>query len=290
MQAHTKDTRYGVHFVRPDGSGMHRWTADVPGTHEHPDWSPDGGQIVLNSVRADGGEDVWIGSVDGTQADKVVACTAPCIWADEPSWTPDGTGIIFQRLAARAGGGLTSTLELLEVDTGNVRVVLTMPELQVVLAPRFATAVDPDGGAIGIVDLDAPEPSDEYLTGFDSFANNPDWSPVGDVITFSQPTGPGKPASDPWTIAPDGTGSSLLTDVGIAEAHRTGKAWTAHRPPRTVGGHRRRPAHGPNRRPPAQATREPPGSGAWTVTDPRPRASSASRSSAGVPASAGNVP
>ena len=135
---------YGVHFVRPDGTGLHRWSAAVPGTHEHPDWSPDGQRILLNSVAEDGTEDLWVGGVDGSDAHVLLECAAPCIWVDEAAWSPDGTQVAFQRLVGDATGKLTSTLELLDVATGATSVVLTMPTQEVVLQPRWS----PDGERI----------------------------------------------------------------------------------------------------------------------------------------------
>ena len=170
----TETTSYGVHLVRPDGTDLHRWTAAIPGTQEHPDWSPDGEWIMVNAVQG-GIEDVWVARVDGSDERLLVDCESPCIWADEASWSPDGTWAIFQRLASKDGGGVTSTLERVDIETGTTTVLLTMPPKHIVLAPRFGAdgervtvevvrlpedsfTVDPDGGAIGVVDISAEAP------------------------------------------------------------------------------------------------------------------------------------
>jgi hypothetical protein len=167
---------YGVHFVRPDGSDLHRWAAAIPGTQEHPDWSPDGRQLVIDTLDGAGVRDLWIADADGTDARRVIDCVDPCKGVDEPAWSPDGASIAFQRIIVGDLGTLTSTLEILDVATETTRVVLTMPTRQALLAPRWAPdgrrlvvevvrlpedsfLVDPDGGAIGIVDLDAAQPA-----------------------------------------------------------------------------------------------------------------------------------
>ena len=220
---------YGIHLVRPDGSGFHKWPAAIPGTHEHPDWSPDADLILLNSVPSDKTEDVWIAGADGSDAHVVVDCVAPCMWADEAAWSPDGATVAFQRLV-RDGAGFVSTLELLDVATGRTSVVLTMPEREVVLAPRWSPTGDRivvevvrlvsddvdggmDGGAVGVVDLRADTPAVDRLTDWESFANNPDWS-RDDLLVYVQPSGPDKAFADLVVVKPDGTGSRPITALG----------------------------------------------------------------------------
>jgi len=229
---------YGVHLVRPDGTGFHRWPSGIPGTQEHPDWSPDGSRILLNTVDPDGTEDLWTANADGSDRTRIVDCVTPCLWADEAAWSPDGLMIAFQR-GAMADGELRSTLEILDLAAGDVRVVLTMPTKQVLLAPRWAAdgkrlavevihlpeataEAEPDGGAIGVVDLDASTPKVTLLTDLDSFANNPDWSPTEDLILFSQPAGVDRSLADLAVVSPDGTGLRTVTalvDKGGAAIH-----------------------------------------------------------------------
>jgi Tol biopolymer transport system component len=225
---------YGVHLVRPDGSGFHKWPVDIMGTHEHPDWSPDGSTILLNSVMPDGTEDLWTAPAEGGDGRLLLDCVDPCLWVDEAAWAPDGSRIAFQRLVRRDDGGLVSTLELLDVGTGATSIVLTMPRQQVVLQPRWSPDgrrlvvevihlpadsldVDPDWGAIGTVDLEADEPVVRLVTDMDG-SNSPDWSADGDHLVLSRPTETG---ADLWRIAPDGSDALRLTDLaatgGFAE-------------------------------------------------------------------------
>ncbi|MEO6208371.1 MAG: hypothetical protein ABIP77_10525 [Candidatus Limnocylindrales bacterium] len=234
---------YGIHLIRPDGTGLHRWPSGIAGTQEHPDWSHDGERILLNAVDGEGIHDLWIANADGTDPTRIVDCVAPCLWANEPAWSPDDQTVAFHR-AVLVDGALRSTLEVLDVATGNVRVVLTMPTKQVVLAPRWApdgtrlavevvrlpeatAEAEPDGGAIGIVDLDDAKPKVTFLMGFETFGNNPDWSPTDDVIVFSQPSGPERQFADLIVIRPDGSGRRNVTDMAKDGAAAIHPAFTA---------------------------------------------------------------
>jgi hypothetical protein len=221
---------YGVHFVRPDGSDLHRWAAGIPGTQEHPDWSPDGRQLVVDTRDGAGVRDLWIADADGSDARRVIDCVDPCTGVDEPAWSPDGASIAFQRIVIGDLGTLTSTLEILDLATETTHVVLTMPARQVLLAPRWAPdgrrlvvevarlpedsyLVDPDGGAIGIVDLDATQPVVELLTEFASFGQLPDWSPDGDWIVWVSSVDGDPGHTELVRSRPDGTDVETITAV-----------------------------------------------------------------------------
>lgn len=220
---------YGVYLIREDGTGLHQWPSGIAGGYEHPDWSPDGERIMVNSVEPDGTEDVWSAAVDGTDAVRHVDCVAPCVWADEAAWSPDGGSIAFQRLV-QDGDALVSTLEIFELATGESEVVLTMPSIEVVLAPRWSPdgervvvevvhlpesslEVDPDGGGIGVVDLTAATPAVEMLVPFETFAQSPDWSPNGEELIYAQPSAADGGLLDLHGIAPNGTGERRITDL-----------------------------------------------------------------------------
>lgn len=220
---------YGVYLIREDGTGMHQWPSGIVGGYEHPDWSPDGHRILVNSIEPDGTEDLWSADVDGRDPVRHLDCVAPCVWADEAAWSPDGRSIAFQRLV-QDGDAVVSTLEVLDVGTGAAEVVLTMPSMEVVLAPRWSPdgervvvevvhlpesslEVDPDGGGIGVVDLTAETPAVEMLVPFETFAQSPDWSPNGDELIYAQPSAAEGDLLDLHGIAPNGTGERRITDL-----------------------------------------------------------------------------
>jgi Tol biopolymer transport system component len=220
---------YGVYLIREDGTGMHQWPSGIAGGYEHPDWSPDGQRIMVNSIELDGTEDIWVAGVDGSDPVRLLDCVAPCIWADEAAWSPDGRSVAFQRLV-QDGDAVVSTLEILDLATGAAKVVLTMPANEVVLAPRWSPdgervvvevvhlpasslEVDPDGGGIGVVDLTATAPVVEMLVAFETFAQSPDWSPDGEELIYAQPSAADADLLDLHGIAPDGTGERRITDL-----------------------------------------------------------------------------
>jgi Tol biopolymer transport system component len=231
---------FGIHVVRTDGTESQAPLPDVPGTvQEHPDWSPDGTRLLLTVTEAEdaGGEteDVWIAEVGSWRAEKLIDCEAPCLWVDEPAWSPDGGSMVFHRLVEENGMPV-STLEIMDIAEGESRVVLIAPTGQAVLAPRWS----PDGRSVvvevlqladgttdaavvgeglGVVDLAAATPAIRALVPVDRFANNPDWSPAGDLIVFSAPAEGGEPGgrrSDLWVVRPDGTGLAQVTDLAAA--------------------------------------------------------------------------
>lgn len=233
---------YGVYLVREDGTGLHHWPSGIIGGYEHPDWSPDGERIMVNSIEPDGTEDIWSARADGSDTVRHIDCAAPCVWADEASWSPDGTRIAFQRLVD-GDDGLTSTLEILDLAANAVTVVLSMPDLEVVLAPRWSPdgshlvvevvhlpepslEVDPDGGGIGVVDLTVATPVVEMLVPFETFAQSPDWSPDGREFIYAQPSAADADLLDLHGIAPDGSSERRITDLAASGGSAIQPAFT----------------------------------------------------------------
>jgi len=186
---------------------------------------------VFTMKHDDTSGELWIADPATGTADKIVECAAPCAWADEPAWSPDGSKIAFQRATVREGK-LVSTIEILDLATRAIRVVTTLPERFVGLAPRWsadeqqlviedieiqeATIPAPQvGGTVGLIDLAHPDTVHPLLP-FERKANNPDWSPDGTLILFSMPDKGGDPGgglSDLWTIHPDGTDLTRVTQT-----------------------------------------------------------------------------
>jgi Tol biopolymer transport system component len=222
---------YGVHLVQLDGSGIHWPVSAVPGKfQEHPDWSPDGKRLVFAVTDANNTKHIWVADLDGSHAEPIVDCEAPCAWADEPAWSPDGKSIAFQRTAVN-GATRTSTIERWDVSAKVAHVVITAAAGMTFYAPRWApdghalvaedstngkTLDDPPAAnSIAIIDLSGSAPTLHDLTDASRLANNPDWSPLGDLIVFCLPAphaGFDGPA-DLYVMAPSGGAMRRLTTL-----------------------------------------------------------------------------
>jgi Tol biopolymer transport system component len=241
---------YGVQLLPLDGGhGRSGTVAGLGGYQEHPDWSPDGSRFVFTIKHDDTSGDLWIADAATGDAERVVECAKPCLWADEPAWSPDGTKIAFQRGAIR-DGKLVSTIEILDLATYAIRVVTALPERFVGLAPRWSAderrlvvedielasatpTAELVGGTVGLIELAKPARVQPLLP-FTRRANNPDWSPDGSIILFSMPDKGGDPGgglSDLWTIEPDGKALTRVT-------HTAANGGTAVHPTFTPDGRR----------------------------------------------------
>jgi Tol biopolymer transport system component len=225
--------RLDLRVVRPDGTGDHPLLANRPGNQTHPDWSPDGSQIVY----AVDDTQLWIVNVDGTSPTRLpVDCSAPCVLIDDPAWSSDGQEIAFMREEAPPNGVPFDLIQSIDLADNTVRPLYTPPQFQGAGHPRWAPdsesivvelsqfanaeASTPDGSAIATLDVLDPAAKPKLLTEWSMFAAYPDWSWVTDTIVFTtydlgrrdvngfaDPT----PPSDLYTISPDGSALTQLT-------------------------------------------------------------------------------
>jgi Tol biopolymer transport system component len=234
---------HAVHLVRADGTGAFFAADAVPGGEQlHPDWSPDGRHIVLDVANAAGTLDLWILDTDDWTAERLVPCSAPCLWVSEPAWSRDGARIAYQR-HVQVDIGEVSTVEIIDLASGDIEVVLDSGPEVGLYAPRWS----PDGEslvvempsfseeellgvALGVLDLTVDPPALRTLVDGRLFANNPDWSPDGTSIVFSAPADGGEAGSrlsDLWLVDPSGGTPRRVTDLAAGGGTAVQPTFTA---------------------------------------------------------------
>ena len=233
-----------VALIRPDGGSEHALNPNLPGTHQtKPDWSPDGNQITFMLTENDGTEDLWLSGVEGTDARRILDCQKPCRWIDDPSWMPDGHSIVFSRTSEVDGAGV-HTLELFDVDTGEVRVVLGPFDTQFTSGARPApdgqsvvfelvhkagpeVEADVTGVTLSIAGLTSTPASVAGITDPALFAETADWSPDGSLIVYAALAAAGDKAHDLYTVHTDGSGLTRVTNLASTGGNATHPTFTA---------------------------------------------------------------
>jgi Tol biopolymer transport system component len=250
----------GLYAVRPDGTDAHLILpqfSDRTGSWDwgkegglHADWSPDGSRLAFTNG-VDDSWTIWVANVDGSDAHEVVPCSAPCMIVDMPAWSPDGTKLAYGRWFGPWPPDRVdaTSLEILDLTTGETRIVLqsTAPaggNPEFFHNPRWS----PDGRSLVLAIVDADE---EALTGSAiavvdvsgvglatarritepaMFGSYPDWHPTDDRIVFNtHDLGPFQDASvssNLYTIRPDGTELTQITDYGVQDERATQPTWT----------------------------------------------------------------
>jgi Tol biopolymer transport system component len=224
----------GLTIAQLDGTGVQPlFGAGGPPEPAHPDWSPNGRQITF-SAGHDGSWDIWVADADGSDARTLVDCTSPCTILDGPAWSPIGGEIAFSRLE-EVGDALPSELDVVDVASGAVRTIASVPSGLAFAEPRWSRdarsivvtmedhrhgdgslAEHPVESAIGIVNLDDAKPSFRPLIDGAMRANYPDWNPVDDQIVFQAGSqiwwdDITTSRSQIWTIQANGTGLKQIS-------------------------------------------------------------------------------
>ena len=243
----------GLYLVRPDGSYGHRILEDVSGDLFHPDWSPDGQQIVFGRQTGDDAAEVWTADADGTNAKQMIGCLqVPCI-RPYAAWSPDGTELAYVREdpPGVARPGLGSYVEVRNLATGKTRVVARpvpvgdeyvdsggprwSPDgkrLVVMVTHWTNPPTDPMlGSSIAVVDADGSDAATpRILTAPGLFGAFPDWSPDGQRIVFyTHDLGSFQDttmAANLYVIKPDGSGLTQVTDFHENDTRATQPTWT----------------------------------------------------------------
>jgi dipeptidyl aminopeptidase/acylaminoacyl peptidase len=238
----------GLSFIRPDGTGNHV-ILGPPGDQVHPDWSPDGSQIVYVQV-TDEASEVWITDPQGANPVTLLAEypdeLSGLFW-DNPAWSRDGTAIAMIGYEGHPQLELPtrSVIAIVDVATDELSVAgeLTQADGFLHSFPRWS----PDGDALVImVDqftgeefigstvaiirrTDAGWSEPQAIT---DVVDPPraDWHPTDDLIVFcTNDVGAIQVTDEPselFTVRSDGSELTQITDYGPGGERASQPTWT----------------------------------------------------------------
>jgi len=161
-----------IYLVDSDGTGVVR-LSDGPDDAD-PAWSPDGRRMAFATARGQPPESTAIYVMDADGANLVRRTTAP--FAQAPSWSPDGQWIVFAAYPPDWTPGSAGSMDI------------------------FVTRADDDGT------------SPINLTDAPGFETHPAWSPDGTRIAFVSDWVAYDFTADIFTMAPDGSQRTQLTN------------------------------------------------------------------------------
>lgn len=217
--ASNRDGNFEIYIMNADGTGLQRFTEDVPNGFEPADTlpvlSPDGRKIAWVSTRQ-GSTDIWI--MDSTGANQVrLTFAAANTFNTQPAFSPDGTRIAF--VSNRTG---TEHIFVMQVDGSNQTQLTTGDVTQRAYAPawsrngkRIAFATGPAGDTVlGVMNSDGTE-RELILDKKGNTINgtNPSFHPNGRQIVFNFAAENGATDSNIAVVRDDGK-VSLLTKSG----------------------------------------------------------------------------
>ena len=209
-----------VFKIRPNGEGLEQLThVAADQAAGSPDWSPDGQRIAFES-NVSGSYQLWVMNADGS--DQTQITDNPRFENFQPSWSPDGERILFSRCGVPLGFLAFCDIAEIDADGGNLRTLLHAGRwfnVRPVYSPdgqKIAFSSDRGGlqSAVWVMDHDdaGGGPTGlERLTSPALRAFWPDWAPSGDRILFTDNCC--VPHSNLWTVRPDGSDLTQLTDT-----------------------------------------------------------------------------
>jgi Tol biopolymer transport system component len=231
---------HGVWLIHPDGSEDHEVATGVRGEHIHPDWSPDGTQLVITSRGAK--DTLYRLDVATDEGEVLWPCSEKCLGDDEAVWSPDGTRIAFIRAMAPFIDDVPScALYVGDPETGVLEAISDVTScLDRATFPHWSN----DGSLIayyrGVYVGDTVESTALYVvdvaTGVETkltddglFAGDSDWSSDDEWLVFS--TYPLNDfqccqISNLYRSHPDGSGLEQLTDESSPDMRLTQPRFT----------------------------------------------------------------
>ena len=202
-----------IWVIHPDGSNPTDLTNSPSPTEDiDPAWSPDGNKIAFSRYPfLEGGSRIYVMDADGS---NIIQLTNRPITGDvKPFWSPDGTKIAF----TRASGSNDYALWVMNADGSNQINLTNHPSRDGIIGGcwspdggKIAFTTDRDGGDVEIYVMDADGSNQINLTNRPGADGNPDWSPDGTKIVFSNAL-VDPPYSDIYVMDANGANQIRLT-------------------------------------------------------------------------------
>jgi Tol biopolymer transport system component len=226
----------GIWLIHFDGSEDHEVALDVPGEHHHPDWFPDGTQLLLTSRTET--DTLYVLDLETNEARPLWECSGSCVGDDEAAWSPDGSQIVFVRAMLPFVEGVPSCA-LMIGDPASGAVEQVGPTRSCNDRETFPHWSDDGSGVVyyravfegdtavasAVYVFDVATATETKLTDDELFGGDADWTGMEDEwIVFS--TYPLRDfqccqVSNLYRIRPDGTGLEQLTFFETDEERAT---------------------------------------------------------------------
>jgi tricorn protease-like protein len=199
-----------VSTMLPNGSKVHHLTSG-----SDPDWSPNGQKIAFDDSRS-GRVEVFTMHPDGSDVQQVTHLGGS--FTGNPSWSPDGSFLVFEHFPAHnacCGNIWTSRPDGTELHQVTHFTSENFPHGAEFSPDGHRIAFfegSPGGGSLAAVFVMRADGTDiRRVTPLHMDADHPEWSPDGSKIIFNSDAH--QNVGDIYTIRPNGTGLTRLTDV-----------------------------------------------------------------------------
>jgi TolB protein len=247
-------SRRQIYLLDPRGGRARR--LGVEGDVSSPAWSPDGRRIAF--VReTDSDEAIVVADLDGGEQQVLQSVSArpeDRIDVGEPAWSPDGTRLAYTQTTLDRRHTFRPSLYVVDIRTAGTR-LLARDAADAAWSPSgrriaFASVRDRNGkrcwdqchlwAELYVMDADGTDPV--RLTHNRGDERSPSWSPDGRRIAFASDRNyPGVGNSEIYSIRPDGTCLTWLTNGSPASRDPAWRNGATSRDPGACGATRRRP-------------------------------------------------